>query len=84
MPPDVFSGNFSLILLKRRINKNIDKIVAFCNLYHSLEKDTKKKDIILRVIDSLTKEKGERKREKEELTSSRLQNLFSILSAAPR
>ena len=45
VPKEVYSGNLSLILLERRVNRNVNRI-AVCNLYHSLEKDTKKKDAV--------------------------------------
>jgi hypothetical protein len=82
VPPSYYSGNFSLILLERRVSRNIDRIVAVCGLYYSLEKDTKKKDATSKIIDVLTKEKVERKRVKEESTSSRTRNLLSSFSAA--
>lgn len=82
VPTGVYSGNFSLILLERRVSRNVNRIVAVCNLYHSMEKDTTKKDAVSKVIDELTKVKGERNREKEESTSSRVQNLLGSLSAA--
>jgi hypothetical protein len=82
VPKEMYSGNFGLILLQRRMIKNVDQIVAVCNLYHSLEKDTKKKDSVSKVINELTRGKGEIKREKEESTPSRIQNLLGSLSAA--